>query len=556
MKGVICLFLLLSSSLSQEDDIDALLFYEDQTVLQIIGGGWFAPNVNALTLKRQIHKDQKKFADFTLCFRANFLFYTDNWVHTPIHMKTDKYANVNNPDTGQSQDFWTNLITTLYGTGGYGMWMSSFVEFLVEVIAENGVYSIQREEVINTNQWQSMCTGFDAKQRSMYFVQNGKTLINITQPKIWGEKNQGFDTTMIGPVKLHFGEENFDEGIWYTKWSGFMIGPNAQPFSGYLTDIQIYGKSLTTEDMHEITSCKLSKEGDIYSWNADDWEPFDKELQKNKTTAVQYRKVKVQLKSLCKEAEKYTYFPDLYSLSGSVDLCRRFGGKLIDVSTSAKANAVAMFVGKKVKENPKFAEIEDRLSSFTMYNDEEEFNVWRHRDTDELPSDPLIWNIGEPNGGMLANCAELMVQLSADKSSYIATVNDMGCDALLPVACEDIGDLLFTLRGICKNSLIDTTFTMVEGDKNMKRFLAGNLGWRIFWDDTGKLWRLNSPKAEFTYGTHTEFQTYPLGKNYWSIVNDTRCSYPNTEKVLLNLSPCNSTSFTCNDGTCVPMIGR
>ena len=45
--------------------------------------------------------------------------------------------------------------------------------------------------------------------------------------------------------------------------------------------------------------------------DADDWEPFDKELQKNRTTAVQYRKVKVPLKSLCKAASKYTFFPRL-----------------------------------------------------------------------------------------------------------------------------------------------------------------------------------------------------------------------------------------------------
>ena len=225
------------------------------------------------------------------------------------------------------------------------------------------------------------------------------------------------------------------------------------------------------------------------------------------------------------------------------------------MSTSEKANAVATFLGKKVKENPKFAEVA-RLSSYSMYNDEKEFNVWRHHDTDELPSDSLIWDIGEPNGGMQENCAEIVVNYNADESRYFATFNYMTCTEPQAVACEGIGDLLFKLRGICKYSLLDTAYTMVEGDKNKKRFLAGNNGWRIFWDSTAKLWRLNSPKEEFTYGTHTEFPTYPLGKNYWSIVNDTRCSSPNTEKVLLNLSPCNSTSFTCNDGTCVPMTGR
>ena len=439
--------------------------------------------------------------------------------------------------------------------------MNTFPHDLIEVIAENGVNSIwptYEGGCLNANQWYSICMGFDAKQRFFYFVQNRETLINITQPRIWAEKNRGYDTTMIGPVKFHFEEENFDKGIhWaYHYWSGFMIGPNTQPFTGYLTDIQIFGKSLTTEEMHDITSCKLFKQGDIYSWDADDWEPLDKELQKNESTAVQYRTVKVPKKSLCKAAEKYTFFPDPYPFSDGVNLCRRFGGKPIDVSTSAKANAVAMFLGKNIVENPKYDATIRGL--YSMYNDEKEFNVWRHYQTDELPTDPIAWDIGEPNGGMKENCAALLIQLSTDKSRYIATFADLICTESLAVACEDIGegDLLFKLRGICKNSLIDKTYKMVDGDKNKKRFLTGNEGWRIFWDSTAKLWRLNSPKEEFTYGTHTEFTTYPIGKNYWSIVNDTRCSYPNTEKVLLNLSPCNSTSFTCNDGTCVPMTGR
>ena len=561
MKGIICFFLLLSRSCSQEDDIDALLLYEDPSVLQVQDSGWDTPNVNALTLQRQIHQEIKEFKDFTLCFRLNVLFFTNNLQSSPINLRTDKIVEISNSETGQTF-LWSNNILLLFSNLGASMWMNSFPDFLQEVIAENGVFSLWPDYeggCLNANQWHSICLGFDVKQRFIYLVQNGETLINITQPKIWAEKNRGYDTTMIRPVKLHFEEENFNKGIqWrYHYWSGFMIGPNTQPLSGYLTDIQIFGESLTTEEMHDITSCKLSKKGDIYSWDADDWEPFDKELQKNKSTAVQYRNIKIPLKSLCKAAEKYTFFPDIYTFSDSVNLCRRFGGKLIDVSTSAKANAVAMFLGKNVKENPKYDET-ITISSFTMYRDEKEFNVWRHHETDELPSDPLKWSVSEPNGGMKENCATLWLQLSADKSRYIAPLSDLRCTQPNAVACEDIGegDLLFKLRGICKYSLIDKTYKMVEGDKNKKRFLAGNNGWRIFWDSSAKLWRLSSPNEEFTFGTHAEFSTYPIGKNHWSIVNDSRCSYPNSDKVLLNLSPCNSTSFTCNDGTCVPMTER
>ena len=411
---------------------------------------------------------------------------------------------------------------------------------------------------LNANQWHSICLGFDVKKRTMYMVQNGKTLINITQPEIWAEKNRGYDTSMIGPVKLSFPEENFKEGFWGAQWSGIIISPNYVPFSGYLTDIQIFGGTLSTKEMLDITSCRLFKKGDMYSWDANDWEHYDNDLQKNKDTAVQYRIVKIPQKLLCKTAEKYTFFPDRYSFSDGFDVCRRFGGKLVDVSTSAKVNSVAAFLGKIV-ENPKYDETSS-ISTYTMYTDEKEFNVWRHRETGKLPVDPLEWNIWEPNGGMVENCAELRIVLvepsDGEESKYIAAFNDFTCSNPIPVACEDIGELLLKFRGICRYSIIDTTYSMIEGDKNKKRFLAGNTGWMIFWDSNGELWRLSNPNEEHMYGLHSEFATYPIGKNYWSIINDTRCTYPNTEKVMLNLSPCNSTSFTCDDGTCVPMTGR
>ena len=553
MKTLCWFFILLPVSLSNNDVIDALLLYEDQRDGQP-STSFDEPNVNFLTLKRKFHQENKEFADLTFCYRLYVLSH--KFLSSPFQLRTDKYVQIINPQTGQTI-FQTDRLNVLFGVY-YGIGLNTFSDSLYEVLDENGIYVLLPDsgiESLNANQWHSICIGFDVQHRTIYMVQNGQTLINISQPEIWAEKNRGYDTSMIGPVKLNKKEEGFKKGKEATQWSGFMIGQANHPFSGYLTDIQIFGESLSTKEMHDITSCQLSKKGDMYAWDADDWEPYDKERQENKNPEVQYRKVKIPQQSLCKAAEKYTFFPDGLGFQESMNLCRRFGGKLIDVSTTAQRNAVVTFLGKKIKENPKY-DVTIGVTSYTSYTDEKELNVWRHYETGELPVDPLIWNVGEPNGGMVENCATLLVQSNMDGSKYIATFNDVGCDNPHAVACQDIGTLLLKLRGICKFSLIDNTYSMIEGDKNKKRFLAGNTGWRIFWDTNGELWRLSSPKEENMYGIHTEFATYPLGKNYWSILNDTKCTYPNNEKVLLNLSPCNSTSFTCDDGTCILMTGR
>ena len=163
------------------------------------------------------------------------------------------------------------------------------------------------------------------------------------------------------------------------------------------------------------------------------------------------------------------------------------------MSTFEKVNEVVTFLGKNVKENPKFDDNYDALATIMWYTDEKEFNVWRHYETGELPLDPIMWNIGEPNGAMVENCAILLVKPSTqDESKYNAFGIDVTCGHDFPLVCENIGELSLKLRGICKNSLIDTSYAMIEGATNKKRYFAGNTGWKIYWDNSGELWRLSN----------------------------------------------------------------
>ena len=92
MPVFICIiFFFYGRTISNAEDIDALLLYEDLQVLK--------ENENFLTLKRNIHQDIKNFKDFSICFRINFLSFTDNAVSVPILLETDKVVKVVNPST-------------------------------------------------------------------------------------------------------------------------------------------------------------------------------------------------------------------------------------------------------------------------------------------------------------------------------------------------------------------------------------------------------------------------------------------------------------------------
>ena len=72
MKTFFWFFILLPSSLSNDDNIDALLLYEDQRD-GLPSTSWDEPNVNFLTLKRKFHEEKKEFADLTVCYRLYVL---------------------------------------------------------------------------------------------------------------------------------------------------------------------------------------------------------------------------------------------------------------------------------------------------------------------------------------------------------------------------------------------------------------------------------------------------------------------------------------------------
>ena len=186
--------------------------------------------------------------------------------------------------------------------------------------------------------------------------------------------------------------------------------------------------------------------GDIYSFNTDDWEVYDKEIQRNDSLRVQYRVVDLDKSSLCNSDKKYSFFPDPYQHLDGSKLCKRFGGERVDITSKENLNAVVDYL-LSLKEDTAWSIHAEDLTTYTMLTDEEQFNVWKNYETGELPEYPLVWNFGEPNGGMVENCAQIWIKKNAE-GEWTGTFNDQTCTKPVPVACEGVGEVVLTLRGI------------------------------------------------------------------------------------------------------------
>ena len=121
--------------------------------------------------------------------------------------------------------------------------------------------------------------------------------------------------------------------------------------------------------------------------------------------------VTVDSDEFCPVGGKYSYFPDGYTANDGVDLCKRFGGSVVNISTRAQFDAAVDHIGKLKDAAPPIAArvtiIGTEFAPFTKFRDELEYNRWIDFETGEGPIDPLPWAYREPNGGDAENCAHI-----------------------------------------------------------------------------------------------------------------------------------------------------
>lgn len=114
---------------------------------------------------------------------------------------------------------------------------------------------------------------------------------------------------------------------------------------------------------------------------------------------------------------------------------------------------------------------------------------------------------------------------------------------------------IFHLHGLCDVSASNTVYQdfMLSTNEQQPLYFAGLLGAQILQD--GMLWVLSHRYREGVTATIQSI-SLPLGRRQWNVTTqDPYCTYNLGPKVL-TLSTCNSSEYTCNDGTCVPLATR
>ena len=418
------------------------------------------------------------------------------------------------------------------------IWQYTYTEKFKEVMQAGG-QPFHKPKLLNPVvpvRWNHLCHSYDSDRRQLQYVLNGMVEVNYT--------NVPFSFTLEDGVNPHqFATCTVEKNTW-SKSGCNEVGTVDEPhgkfhifprlFIGYITDYNIWDKSLETDEMVAWTTCNSFQVGNAFPWDVEKWKPGGSIDGKDVDI---HQVVSVDSKAFCPQVEIiYMVFPEPeWSYDDSLRLCKRFRGTMVHTNKKQLLVRAMDFLWFLIEKSDDWRLALDKSGFMRMrYNDREEEGIWRDPETGEIvsvnecPDDPnrcfsvlpWLWDTqpADKEGG---NCCMFLIknfEFKHNRGTYEMILRDGVCGQGGSVFCQDTATEL-ELRGLCKDTIFGKKFIVNSDLKNGRRFFTSYTGWELSW--TGEDWTIFHPYVPGVVATHTESNDYPTGKKMWLVVNDT-----------------------------------
>ena len=236
-------------------------------------------------------------------------------------------------------------------------------------------------------------------------------------------------------------------------------------------------------------------------------------------------------------------------------------GKIIGVWTAAESKVVE----DKVGESSNFRE-----QTYPIQGKHEFFHPWTgsplklFRDAFVLPQSSTIYKFTK----MCPRCFNSMKKPIKgnwlnDRLDAICMVELCSYISTHSFICVFSTDPTFTVRGLCKDSVMDTQYKLAdhvpaasvdELDSDYMSYI-GPKGWIISRNKTDKRWRMSHYHYTDLTLTMLDQDSLPVGRHKWRVENNV-CNEGETNSEILQLSGCEEGQFTCDDGKCLDISQR
>ncbi|KAK7026755.1 hypothetical protein SK128_003071, partial [Halocaridina rubra] len=142
----------------------------------------------------------------------------------------------------------------------------------------------------------------------------------------------------------------------------------SQSFSGAISDVNMWPRLLTDEEMPNITNCNERIAGDLINWDADTWSIGEDSSEVNMT-----------LHETCDISPlPYFMFPDKLKFTDAAGLCKAFGGELTTPKTAEEQEVVYNMALK----NTAYCAKDGGALMWLGITDESNESVWRYYSDD------------------------------------------------------------------------------------------------------------------------------------------------------------------------------
>ncbi|XP_071514430.1 uncharacterized protein [Panulirus ornatus] len=407
---------------------------------------------------------------FTLCYRVRLLVLYGRTSFINLSSKKDGNLFVIRPE------FWIDRMRIVIA----GLWI------MMPMKSEIGVL-----------RWHHMCFTYDheAKEVTSYLDGRPEKRIEIEVDKA---------------IRVDF------------IWMGRRIKGLFLDFVGDMTQLNMWSRAMSVEEIQGLASCNGDPQGDFLSWEED--------LQPE--NVIQYT---IPLDQLCpSESSSFYFWFTWVTFSTAQYLCEALGSYLPLPSTVEEIDVI------RAESVQRWPNASDRPRDFwTPLNDREQEGVWRSVRDPLAANLTLPWSRGEPNGLHYENCAYISQHL----------LNDVHCiNEEAAAACKFEEPSVFTLLGTCETEKETVTFLAKQEDIDhlvfegigKSQILKENETW--IWIDT---------TSNSTFGRLEDIDpNFPMGRRWWVLAEGV-CSEDSEDRRQLLLTTCPEKHFTCDDATCV-----
>ena len=313
------------------------------------------------------------------------------------------------------------------------------------------------------------------------------------------------------------------------KWNYTFTGVEEQ-FVWSVTNLQIF-KGSDSLDLAKLTEDLCTSQGDFLAWKEMKWKVMGG-----------MEKVDEAEDNVCKQATTYRLL-----IAGTKDqqeaiaACDKLGhGSMVEAAKREEIKEVVTWVEER-QGQAKCATL------WTPLTDQSEEGVFESLVSGKAQCD-LAWGPGQPNGDTTENSVRIM-----SENQLLEDVDSTKSDCFV---CNLQRSFAAQLRGGCKSAKLERLFYLRNTEEGGLVY-QGWWGSTITYNKDSSQWeaRHHTSPLSILATVNASAGSLLLGPHLWNFQDDAeQCS--TTYSTTMSLTGCNTTEFSCQEGSCVPMEQR